>query len=283
MQQYAKLARRILMHGEKSPDRTGTGTLSVFGHQMHFDLAEAFPLVTLKRTFWRGAFTEMLWMLRGDSNVRWLQRHGVNIWNEWANDEGDLGPVYGHQWRAWDTDTEIPFGGTDQVDELIYGLVKRPHSRRHILTAWNVDQLPDEDLSPQENADAGRMALAPCHMVVQFHVSPSGKLSAQLYQRSADVFLGVPFNIAEYALLVHLLCHHLGFTPGSLVWVGGDCHLYQNHIAQAREMVKRVIKPATAKLVIKHETGRPLHLIEPGDLGVVGYEHHDAIRAPVSV
>lgn len=283
MQQYRELIERILAHGEQSPDRTGTGTFSVFGHQMRFNLAESFPLMTLKRTFWRGALLEMLWMLRGESNVRWLQQQRVKMWNEWADAAGDLGPVYGHQWRAWGTDTDFPFDGCDQLMTLIDGLRSRPHSRRHILSAWNVNQLPDETKSPQANVADGNMALAPCHMVVQFYVSQSGALSAQLYQRSADVFLGLPFNIAEYALLIHLLAHHLGYTPGELVWTGGDCHLYRNHETQARAILTRQEKPATARLVMKHSASRPLSLVDPGDLEIVGYEAHDTIRAPVAV
>lgn len=289
MQQYRELVERILAHGMASPDRTGTGTLSVFGHQMRFDLADHFPLVTMKRTAWRAAFIEMLWMLRGESSIDWLERHRVKIWNEWADENGDLGPIYGHQWRAWGGAMEMDFAtemdlGTDQLATLEQGLRDRPYSRRHILSAWNVDDLPDEFLSPQENVANGKMALAPCHMVVQFHVSPSGRLSAQVYQRSADVFLGVPFNIAGYALLVHLLAHRLGYTPGELIWTGGDCHLYRNHLEQARAMLDmRQPLPGTAKLVMHHAPGSPLSLIEPGDLEVVGYHSHEAIRAPVSV
>ena len=285
MEQYVDLARRILESGEDSDDRTGTGKRSIFGAQLRFDLSDAFPLVTVKRTYYHGAFVEMLWMLRGGTSIDWLNQHGVNIWNEWADEDGNLGPIYGSQWRSWGLGTlEGSFGyANDQLAALLDGLVRRPHSRRHILSAWNVDDLPDEDYTPLENVRVGRMALAPCHMTVQFYVSPTGRLSAQVYQRSADIFLGLPFNIAGYALLIHLIAHRLGFEPGELVWTGGDCHLYHNHLAQAREMLSRVGLPGTARLVMRHSPDVPLSEIEPGDLDVDGYVCHPTIKAPVAV
>lgn len=280
MESYVALARDILENGEDSDDRTGTGKRSIFGAQLRFDLADGFPLVNAKRTYYHGAFVEMLWMLRGDDNIGWLNQHGVHIWDEWADNDGYLGPVYGAQWREWQGAGGVIY---DQLYSLMRGLVQRPHSRRHILSAWNVDDLPDEGEEPHVNVNNGYMALAPCHMTAQFYVSPTGKLSAQVYQRSADVFLGLPFNLAGYALLIHLIAYRLGFEPGELVWTGGDCHLYRNHFAQAREMLARPLKPQTAKLVLKHAPDTALSDIEPNELAVTGYEPHATIKAPVAV
>jgi thymidylate synthase len=274
MQQYQDLIRRILSDGHDVPDRTGTGTRSVFGHQMRFDLQKGFPLVTTKKTFWRGAFTEMLWILRGDTNIKWLQERQVYIWDEWANREGDLGPVYGAQWRD-------AGGSFDQLQTLIDGLRHNPHSRRHIITAWNPEALPYPDLAPHLQPAAGRMALAPCHCLVQFYVA-NGKLSCQLYQRSADVFLGVPFNIAGYALLTHLLAHHLGFEVGEFMWTGGDCHLYQNHLEQAQQVMGRV-PLELPRLDLLHTPDTLLWEVEPSDLIIKDYHPHPPIKAPVSV
>lgn len=332
MEQYLSLVRTILNKGRDVPDRTGTGTRSLFGHQMRFDLTRTFPLVTTKRTFWRGAFTEMLWMLRGDTNVRWLQRQGVHIWDEWADDNGELGPIYGHQWRCWGSDHEIPFGGTDQLAGLLDGLRDDPHGRRHVMTAWNPTDLPAGPHEPHAQVELGRMALAPCHCLVQFFVTemslaerlqyerrhemggdwtieacrargwpdawrpvldrvhdyldtlgvPRRALSCQLYQRSADVFLGVPFNIAGYALLTHLLAHRLGYTVDYFVWTGGDCHVYSNHFEQARELIER--KPrGLPQLIMQHAPGTPIGRIEPDDLVIEGYDPAPAIKAPVAV
>lgn len=274
MKQYQELVQHILDNGQCKDDRTGTGTLSVFGYQMRFDLAEGFPLVTSKRTFWRGAFVEMLWFLRGDTNIQWLQKYGVHIWDEWADPEGDLGPIYGAQWR--DANGEF-----DQLAALIKGLRENPSSRRHIIDAWNVEALPFEHLSPQENVRQQRMALAPCHTLVQFDVT-DGRLSCQLYQRSADVFLGVPFNLAGYALLTHLLARHLGYGVGNFIWTGGDCHLYQNHIAQARTMLEREPRPLP-ELLLSHPADTPLDMLDPDQLRIVGYDPHPTIKAPVAV
>ncbi len=221
MQAYLDLLTRILDDGVEKSDRTGTGTRSVFGHQLRFDLREGFPLVTTKKVHTRSVFAELLWFLRGDTNVRWLQERGVSIWDEWADADGDLGPVYGHQWRSWPT----PDGAhVDQIAQVVEQLRTNPDSRRHIVSAWNVADIP-------------QMALAPCHALFQFYVAPSaegGRVSCQLYQRSADVFLGVPFNIASYALLTHMVAQVTGLQVGDFVHTLGDAHLYSNHLDQAR-------------------------------------------------
>ena len=260
----------VFSTGMPKQDRTGTGTVSVFGYQMRFDLSEGFPLVTTKKVHFRSVAYELLWFLRGESNVRWLQEHGVTIWDEWADEDGDLGPVYGVQWRSWPT----PDGGNvDQIAEVVRLLREEPDSRRIVVSAWNV-------------ADLSRMALQPCHAFFQFHVSrPEGssrcRLSCQLYQRSADVFLGVPFNIASYALLTHLLAAQCGLDAGDLVWTGGDCHVYDNHREQVEEQLRRTPYPYPT-LELRR---RPPSIFdyEFEDFEVVGYEHHPAIRAPVAV
>jgi thymidylate synthase len=260
----------VFSTGMPKQDRTGTGTVSVFGYQMRFDLSEGFPLVTTKKVHFRSVAYELLWFLRGESNVRWLQEHGVTIWDEWADEDGDLGPVYGVQWRSWPT----PDGGNvDQIAEVVRLLREEPDSRRIVVSAWNV-------------ADLSRMALQPCHAFFQFHVSrPEGssrcRLSCQLYQRSADVFLGVPFNIASYALLTHLLAAQCDLDAGDLVWTGGDCHVYDNHREQVEEQLRRTPYPYPT-LELRR---RPPSIFdyEFEDFEVVGYEHHPAIRAPVAV
>src|ERR671913_814230 len=222
MQQYHDLLRRILDEGVRKRDRTGTGTLSVFGHQMRFDLSEGFPLVTTKKIHTRSVFAELLWFLRGDTNVKWLQDRGVTIWDEWADANGDLGPVYGYQWRSW----PAPDGRhIDQIANVLAELKRNPDSRRMIVSAWNV-------------ADLDRMALMPCHALFQFYVA-EGRLSCQLYQRSADMFLGVPFNIASYALLTVMFAQQCDLLPGDFVWTGGDVHLYLNHLDQAKQQLER--------------------------------------------
>src|SRR5215212_10736831 len=225
MRAYLDLLQRILDEGVEKSDRTGTGTLSVFGHQTRYDLREVFPLVTTKKVHTRSVFAELLWFLRGDTNVKWLQDRGVKIWDEWADSDGDLGPVYGYQWRSW----PAPDGRhVDQIAQVIEQIGSNPDSRRHVVSAWNVADIPD-------------MALAPCHTMFQFYVAPAtdgpGRLSCQLYQRSADVFLGVPFNIASYALLTHMVAQQCGFEPGEFIWTGGDCHLYSNHGEQVTEQL----------------------------------------------
>jgi thymidylate synthase len=245
-------------------DRTGTGTVSVFGCQMRFDLAEGFPLVTTKKVHFPSVAYELLWFLRGDGNVRWLQEHGVTIWDEWADETGDLGPVYGVQWRSWAT----PDGGhVDQIAEVVRLLREEPDSRRMVVSAWNVADLP-------------RMALMPCHALFQFHVA-AGRLSCQVYQRSADVFLGVPFNIASYALLTHMLAQQADLDPGDLVWTGGDCHVYDNHRDQVATQLER--DPLPYPSLALRRRPRSIFDYEFDDFEVVGYRHHPAIRAPVAV
>jgi thymidylate synthase len=269
--QYEDFARLVLETGKPKHDRTGTGTVSIFGHQMRFDLADGFPLVTTKKVHFPSIAYELLWFLRGDANVRWLQDRGVTIWDEWAAEDGDLGPVYGVQWRSWPT----PDGGhVDQIAETVRLLRHDPDSRRIIVSAWNVADLP-------------RMALQPCHALFQFHVgapetpgSP-GRLSCQLYQRSADVFLGVPFNIASYALLTHMLAQQSDLEVGDLIWTGGDCHIYDNHRAQIETQLARAPFPYPTLRLAR----RPESIFDYAfeDFEVTGYQHHPAIRAPVAV
>ena len=264
MQPYLALMQRILDEGVHQDDRTGVGTRSVFGHQMRFDLARGFPLVTTKKLHLRSIIIELLWFLRGDTNVRWLQENRVGIWDEWADADGDLGPVYGKQWRAWST----PHGGTiDQIAGLIDQINHNPASRRQIVTAWNPGDLP-------------RMALAPCHCLFQTHVA-NGRLSLQLYQRSADVFLGVPFNIAGYALLTHMLAQQCGLEVGEFVWTGGDCHLYENHLEQARLQLTRAPKPLPRLEIARRPDAIDGYALE--DFIIHDYQPDPHIAAPVAV
>jgi len=264
MQQYLELMRRVRDEGVAKSDRTGTGTRSVFGHQMRFDLAAGFPMVTTKKLHTRSIIIELLWFLRGDTNVRWLQEQGVSIWDEWADERGDLGPVYGHQWRSWPT----PDGGEiDQIERVLTQLRETPDSRRIIVSAWNVGQLD-------------QMALAPCHAFFQFYVA-DGKLSCQLYQRSCDVFLGVPFNIASYALLTHMLAQQTDLAVGDFVWTGGDCHLYSNHLEQADLQLSREPMPLPTLNILRKPDS--IHDYRLEDFGIVGYQHHPHIKAPVAV
>ncbi len=259
-----------MVHGAAKADRTGTGTRSVFGRQLRFDLREGFPLITTKRVHFRSVALELLWFLRGDSNVKWLQDRGAKIWNEWADDDGELGPVYGVQWRSWPT----PDGGhIDQIAELIEGLKSDPDSRRHIVSAWNVAELQN-------------MALPPCHAFFQFYVQPGldgapGRLSCQLYQRSADTFLGVPFNIASYALLTLMVAQQTGLEPGEFIWTGGDVHIYNDHVDQVTEQLGREPYPAP-QLRIRR---RPDSIFdyELEDFELINYQHHAAIKAPIAV
>lgn len=277
MRQYLELLQYILQHGVRKADRTGTGTLSVFGYQMRFDLNEGFPLVTTKRLHVRSIIHELLWFLSGDTNIRYLKDNGVRIWDAWATEDGDLGPLYGAQWRAWPTKN----GGTiDQITRVVEGIKKNPHSRRHIVSAWNVEYLPDESLSPQANVGQGRMALPACHALFQFYVA-DGELSCQLYQRSCDVFLGLPFNIASYALLTHMIAQECDLDVGDFVWTGGDVHLYSNHLEQAQLQLSRKPRPLPT-LVIRRKPDS-IFDYRYEDFEIIGYSPHPAIKAPIAV
>ncbi|MET9486047.1 thymidylate synthase [Nocardia sp. NPDC006630] len=261
--QYEDLLKLVLESGTPKADRTGTGTRSIFGHQLRYDLSRGFPLITTKKVHLKSIVYELLWFLRGDSNVGWLQEHGVSIWDEWADADGDLGPVYGVQWRSWPT----PDGThIDQISQVLQTLRTDPDSRRMIVSAWNV-------------AELNRMALAPCHAFFQFYVA-DGKLSCQLYQRSADLFLGVPFNIASYALLTHMVAQQTGLLPGDFVWTGGDVHIYDNHVAQVREQLTRDPYPFP-KLELRPAPTLFDYAYE--DVEIQDYQHHPAIKAAVAV
>ena len=264
MRQYLELMRHALERGAEKADRTGTGTRSVFGWQMRFDLDQGFPLVTTKKLHLRSIVHELLWFLQGSTNVAYLREHGVSIWDEWADEKGELGPVYGYQWRHWPTREG---GEIDQISDLVERIRKDPNSRRLIVSAWNVADLP-------------RMALAPCHAFFQFYVA-GGRLSCQMYQRSADIFLGVPFNIASYALLTHMVAQQCDLAPGDFIWTGGDCHLYLNHLEQAREQLSRQPHPLP-RLEIKR---RPPSIFDYRyeDFEIHGYQSHPHIKAPVAV
>ncbi len=264
MHTYLALLRHILDHGVPKDDRTGTGTLSVFGYQMRFDLAAGFPLVTTKKLHTRSIVHELLWFLRGDTNVAYLHEHGVSIWDEWANGNGDLGPIYGRQWRAWPGYDGQPI---DQLAQVVEQIRHNPDSRRLVVSAWNVGQL-------------AQMALMPCHVLFQFHVA-GGRLSCQLYQRSADVFLGVPFNIASYALLTHMVAQVCDLEPGEFVHTLGDAHLYRNHLEQARLQLTR--EPLALPRVVLNPRVHQLGDFSYADIRFDGYEAHPAIKAPVAV
>ncbi|MBD5801364.1 Thymidylate synthase [Azoarcus sp. Aa7] len=264
MKQYLDLMRHVLEHGHRKSDRTGTGTLSVFGWQMRFNLDEGFPLLTTKKLHMRSIIHELLWFLQGDTNIRYLKENGVSIWDEWADAEGDLGPVYGKQWRRWET----PDGRTvDQIGQLIDGLRRNPDSRRHIVSAWNPGEVEG-------------MALPPCHALFQFYVA-GGRLSCQLYQRSADIFLGVPFNIASYALLLMMVAQVCDLEPGDFVWTGGDCHLYLNHIEQAKLQLSRETRPLP-KMTMNPDV-KDIFAFRFEDFALEGYDSHPHIKAAVAV
>lgn len=264
MRQYLDLMQHVLDHGTEKTDRTGTGTRSVFGHQMRFDLAAGFPLVTTKKLHLRSIIVELLWFLRGDTNIGWLKENGVSIWDEWADANGDLGPVYGKQWRCWPTASGQH---VDQITQLLEQLRKTPDSRRLIVSAWNV-------------AELDQMALMPCHALFQFYVA-NNRLSCQLYQRSADIFLGVPFNIASYALLTLMIAQVSGFEPGEFIWTGGDCHLYSNHLEQARLQLTR--EPRPLPVMTLNPEVKDLFAFKLEDFVLSGYDPHPHIKAPVAV
>ena len=264
MRQYHNLMKEVLEKGVQKSDRTGTGTISIFGHQMRFNLAEGFPMVTTKKLHLKSIILELLWFLKGSTDNNWLKERGVSIWNEWAAPDGDLGPIYGYQWRSW----PAPNGAhIDQIAEVVETLKRNPDSRRMIVSAWNVADIP-------------RMALAPCHAFFQFYVA-NGKLSCQLYQRSADIFLGVPFNIASYALLTHMMAQQCNLEVGDFVWTGGDCHLYSNHLEQVDLQLSRDFFPLPKLNILRKPNS--IFDYEFEDFEIAGYESHPAIKAPVAV
>jgi thymidylate synthase len=264
MRQYHNLMKEVLTNGVKKSDRTGTGTLSVFGHQMRFNLADGFPMVTTKKLHLKSIIYELLWFLKGSTNNNWLKERGVSIWNEWAAPDGELGPIYGYQWRSW----PAPNGQhIDQISEVVETIKKNPDSRRIIVSAWNVADIP-------------RMALAPCHAFFQFYVA-DGKLSCQLYQRSADIFLGVPFNIASYALLTHMMAQQCNLEVGDFIWTGGDCHLYSNHLEQVDLQLSRDFFPLPKLKILRKPDS--IFDYEFEDFEIVGYESHPHIKAPVAI
>ena len=277
MQIYLDLLQNILDKGSRKSDRTGTGTISLFGYQMRFNLAEGFPAVTTKKLHFKSIIHELLWFLNGDTNIRYLNEHGVTIWNEWATPEGELGPGYGAQWRNW----IAPDGRRiDQIAQLLADIRERPDSRRHIVSAWNPALLPDESLSPRDNAAHGRQALPPCHTMFQFNVA-EGRLSCQLYQRSADVFLGVPFNIASYALLTMMVAQVAGLEPGDFVHTFGDVHIYLNHLEQVETQLSRSPLPLPTMQI--NPSVRDLFAFRYEDFELLNYRCHPAIRAPIAV
>lgn len=264
MRQYEDFMRHVFENGVDKTDRTGTGTKSLFAYQMRFDLQEGFPMVTTKKLHLKSIIYELLWFLRGDSNVKWLQERGVSIWNEWADENGELGPIYGVQWRSW----PAPDGSKiDQISQIVEQIKANPDSRRLIVSAWNVGLIP-------------QMKLPPCHAFFQFYVA-EGKLSCQLYQRSADIFLGVPFNIASYSLLTHMIAQQCGLDVGEFIWTGGDCHIYSNHFEQVKEQLSRDPYPYP-KLNIKRKP-ESIFDYEFEDFEIIGYQHHPHIKAPVAV
>ena len=277
MKQYLELLELILTKGHLKSDRTGSGTLSIFGYQMRFPLEQGFPLVTTKKIHLKSIIHELLWFLKGDTNLAYLHEHQVSIWNEWANERGELGPVYGYQWRSWPT----PDGRhIDQIQQVIEQLKNTPNSRRIIVSAWNVADLPDESISPQQNVALGKMALSPCHAFFQFYVA-DGRLSCHLYQRSCDTFLGLPFNIASYALLTHIMAQQCDLEPGDLIWTGGDVHLYLNHQEQAKLQLNR--KPYSLPALKMRRKPESAFAYRYEDFEIIDYQAHEHIKAPISV
>lgn len=277
MKQYLDLMRLVLETGAEKGDRTGTGTKSVFGHQMRFDLSQGFPMATTKKLHLKSIVHELLWFLQGDTNINYLKDNGVRIWDAWADESGSLGPVYGKQWRSW----ACQDGRTiDQIKQVLESLKHSPNSRRHIVSAWNPADLPDESVGPQANVEAGRMALAPCHCLFQFYVA-DGKLSCQLYQRSADIFLGVPFNIASYALLTIMMAQVLDLEPGDFVHTFGDAHLYSNHMEQVHTQLAR--EPRALPTLKINPAVKDLFAFSFEDFEVLDYDPYPHIPAPVAV
>ena len=277
MKQYHDLLRQILDHGITRGDRTGTGTKSIFGAQLRFDLAQGFPLVTTRKVFFKGVIHELLWFLAGDTNIKYLTDNNVHIWDAWADEHGNLGPVYGAQWRAWEAPDKRKL---DQISHVVDQLRNNPNSRRHIVSAWNPAVLPDERVSPQENVRAGRAALASCHALFQFYAA-GGRLSCLLYQRSTDCPVGLVFNIAQYALLTHLVAQQTDLEPGEFIWTGGDCHIYLNQIAGVQELLAREPRPLP-KLILRR---KPATIFEYRfeDVELADYDPHPPIKLPVAV
>tara|TARA_Y100000739_G_scaffold850_1_gene631 strand:+ start:1702 stop:2556 length:855 start_codon:yes stop_codon:yes gene_type:complete len=274
MKQYLNLVKHVLKNGESKGDRTGTGTKSVFGYQMRFDLSEGFPMVTTKKLHLKSIIYELLWFLKGDTNIKYLKENGVNIWNAWADSKGDLGPVYGFQWRNWNND------GIDQIKNLIYDLKKNPSSRRHLVSAWNPSVLPDTSQSFETNVANGKAALPPCHAFFQFHVI-NGKLSCQLYQRSADIFLGVPFNIASYSLLTLMIAQVCNLKPGDFVHTFGDAHIYSNHFEQMKLQLTR--EPRTLPTIKMNNQIKDIFDFKFEDFSLENYNPHPHIKGKVAV
>jgi thymidylate synthase len=277
MRQFLDLLQNILDNGSTRGDRTGTGTKSIFGAQLRFDLSKGFPLVTTRKVFFKGVIYELLWFLAGDTNIKYLVDNNVHIWDAWADEKGDLGPVYGAQWRSWEGPKQQRF---DQITQVIEQIRSNPNSRRHIVSAWNPAVLPDERVSPQENVKTGRAALASCHTLFQFYVA-DGKLSCQLYQRSADAPVGLVFNIAQYSLLTHMVAQQCDLKPGDFIWTGGDCHIYLNQLEGVREQLSRDPRPL-CKLNIKR---KPASIFDYRfeDFEILNYSPHPAIKFAVSV
>ena len=274
MKQYLNLVRYVLDHGVEKSDRTGTGTKSVFGYQMRFDLSEGFPMVTTKKLHLKSIIYELLWFLKGDTNIGYLKENGVRIWNEWADENGDLGPVYGHQWRNWNSEN------IDQIKDIVKTLKHSPDSRRMLVSAWNPSVMPETSKSFAENVANGKAALPPCHAFFQFYVA-NGKLSCQLYQRSADIFLGVPFNIASYALFTHMMAQACGYQPGDFIHTFGDAHIYTNHIEQIELQLSR--KPKTLPTLKINPNRTDLFEFEFSDFSIENYDPHPHIKGSVAV
>lgn len=276
-QSYLNLLERVIDEGEIVPDRTGIGTKSLFGERIEYDLEEGFPLFTTKKVHFKSIVHELLWFIKGDTNISYLNDNGVSIWDEWSDSRGNLGPVYGEQWRSWGAQNGA---SVDQLSNVIHSIIERPHSRRHIVSSWDASLLPDEDLSPCSNPPLGKMALAPCHLLYQFYVR-NGKLDCQMYQRSADLFLGVPFNVASYALLTHMVAQVTELEPGRLIHVMGDCHVYLNHEIQCRQQISRMPRALPYlnldAIVVSIDDFQEKHIV------LSGYNPHPAIKAQVAV